>query len=352
MDTGAEYVEWVCTPEGGAELDLLIENLRVGETRFFRHRAHWRALIDLVIPALLARPGGVRAWSAGCATGEEAYTMALLLHRHLPGRTIEILASDLSVEALAVARERTYPETALAHVPDELRRAGFLRTESGDYRITDRLAACVRFEQRNLADGGFPAGFHVIFCRNVLIYFTPDARQRTVRALIESLAPSGYLFVGYAETLRDHRDLLALRTPDAVLYRKGEPPASDSRHALAPSDRAAPTRSRRRAPTISSPAGEAELTAEEAVIELRGEYPNEERLTAELAGAIRGQYQRVVVELDGATYLGDASAAVLRRARAAARTAGIEVILCAAKPGTRRWLERHRLPAAGEKDVE
>jgi chemotaxis protein methyltransferase CheR len=353
MRSEAEYVERVTAAAGVRELDLLIENLRVGETRFFRHRAHWRALIDSVIPALLAAPGGaVRAWSAGCATGEEAFTLAMLLCRHLPGRAIDVCASDISSEALALAQRRTYPATALAHVPDELRRWGFEPVGAGEYRVAERVAACVHFERRNLADGGFPGGFHVIFCRNVLIYVTPEARERTLSRLIDSLAVGGFLFVGYAESLRDQRELLALRTPDGVLYRKGMGVRGDG---AAREANAAPAT---RADLAGSPVGaapaavrEAKLFAEQAVIELCGEYADDERLASELAGAIGGSYRRVVVELDGASYLGDEAGAVLRRAHAAARAAGIEMALCAARPGTLRWLERHGLAAAKEPDT-
>jgi len=129
-----DYVDLVTSDAGSRELELLLETLRVGETRFFRHGSHVAALTDIVIPALQQqdRAGPVRAWSAGCATGEEAYTLAMVLRKLLPPRfSLRVRASDISAEALEVARRGVYREAALAHVPAPWKRYG-LRQVPGE----------------------------------------------------------------------------------------------------------------------------------------------------------------------------------------------------------------------------
>jgi chemotaxis protein methyltransferase CheR len=354
LERAESYAELIESPDGARELELLVEALRVGETRFFRHLAHVRALTDVVMPALLrARAGGhVRAWSAGCATGEEPYTLAIVLRGGLPAPAyqVSVLATDISKEALAAARIGEYPSAALDHVPDALRRA-FAPAGGDRVRLAAELADLVTFEQRNLADADYPRHMDLIWCRNVLIYFSPEARRQVVLRLIDSLAPGGFLFVGYAETLRDFAALEAVRTPDAVLYRKPVPgraptarpvpvAAPPGRRAGSEAEPPAPAQPRPRPPARSQPAELAGLEAEEAVIELRGRYDDGARLTRELGAMLSGSYRRVVIDLDGAAYLDDAAGLVLRRACSAARAAGVQVSLVAERQSTRRWLSR------------
>lgn len=137
MGGGDRYADLLESADGAPELDLLVESLRVGETRFFRHRAHVQAVTEVVIPALAARGRGrVRAWSAGCASGEEPYTLAILLARGLPAPTfqVSVLATDISKEALETARAATYPAAALEQVPDPVR-AAFAPAEGGRMRV-------------------------------------------------------------------------------------------------------------------------------------------------------------------------------------------------------------------------
>jgi chemotaxis protein methyltransferase CheR len=356
LDDPDRYADLIESGDGGRELELLIETLRVGETRFFRHRAHVQAVTDLVVPALLrARSGGaIRAWSAGCATGEEPYTLAILLARGLPAPAyrVSVLATDISRDALAAARVGVYPETALEQVPDDVR-AAFGPAGHGLVQVVPRIAELVSFEQQNLADLEYPRQIDLIWCRNVLIYFSPAARRQVVLRLIDSLAPGGFLFVGYAESLRDFEALEAVRTPDAVLYRKSgraRPPVaaapalrprrgSDAGDGATARGGATAGSGARRLPTAPD-AGLAALDAEEAVVELRGRYDDGTRLARELGAILSGSYRRVVIDLDGAAYLDDAAGQVLRRACSAARAAGVEISLVAERQSTRRWLSR------------
>ncbi len=346
IDDAAAYLEVLAD----AEMDRLVEALRVGETRFFRHRSAMAALVDIVVPALREGTRPVRAWSAGCATGEEAYSLAILLRQHIPSpRKVQVTGTDISAAALEVAAAGHYPDDALAHVPADMRDA-FER--SGDaWRVVEDYASLVTFERANLAEARFPRHLDVILCRNVLIYFEPEARRRTVERLIDSLVTGGFLCVGYSETLRDFPALEAMRTSDFVVYRKRdgvnlstyvpqpraktEPGVAPARPAIAPPRVVAP----------SSGTKVDKLTPSPARVVLRGRYDDGARLREELAAVMGGD---VVVDADGAEYLGDAAAAVLRRARAAARAAGATFRVRATRPGTQRWLRRSGL---GEDDA-
>jgi chemotaxis methyl-accepting protein methylase len=184
------------------ELDALIEAVRVGETRFFRHREQIESLRRRILPELALRhpPGAtVRGWSAGCATGEEAWTLAILLCEALPGREVQVLGSDLSDDALARARAARYPADAVASLDAPVRRAWFV-ARGDEVEVAPGLRDRVRFERRNLIDEPPDGPRDVVLCRNVLMYFD-RARQRTALAhLVEALAPGGFLVLGYAET--------------------------------------------------------------------------------------------------------------------------------------------------------
>jgi chemotaxis protein methyltransferase CheR len=362
---------------GAGELAELVEAVRVGESRLFRHRPQVAALIDEVVPALRARLAGrsgrtVRVWSAGCAAGEEPYTLAAVLARALPGAAIEILATDVSADALEQARAACYPREAIEAVPAEWR-DGFV-VDGDVVRVRPELARCVRFERRNLVDGVQPRGFDLVWCRNVLIYFTAEARRRALDALIGALEPGGYLFVGYSETLRDVAGLEPVRSGEAVCYvRRGDAggarrtptpaagvpvpmplAAASSLRAARGSGRAAaatPTPTPTPVPGATPVAGvtprpvfsPATVTPGMRVLRLRGTC-EPVALTADLMSQLSLPGLRVlVIDLDAAALIPDEVAPVFRRARAAAIAAGIELGFRATRNGTRRWLRRHGL---------
>src|SRR5262249_50770232 len=154
--------------------------------------------------------------SAGCASGEEAYTLALVLVKVFPVASPSILATDVSANALAIARRGVYPKASLERVPDAWR-DGFV-VDGMHARVRPDVARVVTFEQSNLAGRDRPAGFDLVWCRNVLIYFDAGARKRAIAKLINALKPGGFLFVGYSETLRDVGELEPRTWRDQVLY--------------------------------------------------------------------------------------------------------------------------------------
>ena len=337
----AAYLSHATTEDGAGvvEQEALANLLRVGETRFFRHRAHVAALRERVLPervaAARAQRRPLRAWSAGCATGEEAWTLAMLAHEATGGANFQVLATDLSERALAQAERARYATSRLTDVPPALRARWF----TDDGAVRDELRAFVRFSPHNLlAPARYAGGFDVILCRNVLIYFDAVRRGEVIERLCDALTDGGVLFLGYAETLRDQEaHLVAERDDDGVIYRKRGDAESPPRTIAQPVVSAAP-----RAP-LSQMASErivlppvTPAPERATVVVLHGEYHEEERLARELRGAIASGG---VVELDGATFLGDEAARVLERALEAAP--GLQ--LRATRPSIQRWLARHGL---------
>jgi chemotaxis protein methyltransferase CheR len=151
----------------------------------------------------------IRIWSAGCSTGEEAYSLAMTLKAELGNESsleVELLATDLSTRVLAIAERAIYPLGRSGEIPEPYLKQFMQRGRErwrGQMRVSAELRSFVRFEQLNLhrTPFAYPGRFELIFCRNVLIYFDAASRARMVRALLESLAPGGLLVVGHAESL-------------------------------------------------------------------------------------------------------------------------------------------------------
>ena len=199
------------------EFNKLVGLLTVGETCFFRYRAHHDALVQAVLPELLARAAPsrrLRFWSAGCSTGEEPYSLAMKLLDNFPQLhdwDVRILATDINKRSLRQAREGIYRERALRQAEPRYRERYF--RQSGDYFILDqRVRSLVRFSYLNLQSPVFPdadngtAGLDLILCRNVLIYFRAETVRQIVARFARCLNPEGYLFLGHAETLQNVSD--------------------------------------------------------------------------------------------------------------------------------------------------
>lgn len=210
-----------------ASFQDLIRHVTVSETHFFREAGHFELLVRQILPELRRdRPAGHRLqlWSAGCATGEEAYTLAIILEEHGLADRAELLATDISEEALRTARAARYRAWSLRGVDVERRQAYF--RERGDrFALHDRFVERVTFRRLNLVADPYPAppagGFDVIFCRNVLIYLTPEAIDRVVARLTAALAPGGWLITAATDPhLTSVPGLQLAATDDAIGYRR------------------------------------------------------------------------------------------------------------------------------------
>lgn len=190
------------------ELDKLVEALTINVTRFFRNKPVWDAIATAVVPDLWGRDTpAIRVWSAGCASGEEALSMAILFHRHaaLNGmlaqiNRVSVTASDVDPTPLRAAERGAYSEADLAEVPPALRQRYF----SGDppFRASPGIRRMVRFIRHDLlVDDFLQPRQDVIICRNVLIYFERAAQEQVIRRLQDSLEPGGYLILGRVESL-------------------------------------------------------------------------------------------------------------------------------------------------------
>ncbi len=212
------------------EWHALAPLLTVPETYFFRLPDQFEALAEAVLPKLMRaneRQRRLRILSAGCASGEEAYTLRIVLNErfpHLAGWKVEIDGFDVSQPALDRAREAVYSEWALRATSVERRRANFAPVAgSKQFRLLPHARAGVSFTRGNLLDPASPAvaPYDVVFCRNVLIYFTESAIRRAIQGLAQRMAPAGYLFLGPAESLRGiSRNFSLCHTHDVFYYRR------------------------------------------------------------------------------------------------------------------------------------
>jgi chemotaxis protein methyltransferase CheR len=237
-DDVGSYLESLDSADGRAELGVLADRLTVAESYFFRYADHFRAFADLALPERLqarGRPQPVRILSAGCASGEEAYSLGIIVHERLgPGvgaEDVRIHAIDVSPDAIRRARRARYSAWSLRATPHEIQRRYFW-PEGGEFSLARGIRQMVTFEERNLIDPDpafwMPEALDIVFLRNVTMYLAPEAARVVVARIARSLAPGGYLFLGHAETLRGISNAFQLRhTHDSFYYqrRPGTEPA-------------------------------------------------------------------------------------------------------------------------------
>jgi len=192
----------------GAEYERLLDALTINVTKLFRNWDTYAAVAGKVIPTLWEREEPLSVWSAGCSSGEEPYSVATLFHRHaeragtlgeLPQR-VRVLGSDIDARCLQAAERGQFEEGDFADTPPELRQRYFLATPP--FTVADEVKRLVRFERRDLlAEAPPPGPHHLIFCRNVLIYFDRATQERLFEGFRRALAPGGFLVLGKVETL-------------------------------------------------------------------------------------------------------------------------------------------------------
>jgi len=191
------------------ELVEVIDSLTTNETYFFREEAQLRAFTDEAIPEILAKEkdkAKLKIWSAGCSTGEEPYTLAMLLMEkgYTSKLDIEIIGSDINQKVLAVARRGIYKRGSF-RTASEYHVAKYFKEEPvGTFKISDEVKKFVNFSYLNLFDNyklSFIKDVDVIFCRNVIIYFNSDSKRKLIGTFFDKLVPGGYLMLGHAETL-------------------------------------------------------------------------------------------------------------------------------------------------------
>jgi chemotaxis protein methyltransferase CheR len=228
-----QYVRELLSPAlTQGHLEVLASHLTVGETYFFREKRSLEVFEMDIVPELIRTHSDkvIRIWSAGCATGEEPYSIAILLSKLMAGLeewNVDILATDLNSKSLRKASAGIYGEWSFRGIPPLVRSAYFSAVEVNRWAVSPAIKKMVRFAQLNLMDTSFPppsnstSGFDVIFCRNVLMYFTPEGMRKVIQQLYHALASDGWLIVSPTEM--SHRlfsDFATVDFGDVNMYRK------------------------------------------------------------------------------------------------------------------------------------
>jgi chemotaxis protein methyltransferase CheR len=222
------------SPPGKNAIEVLAGCLTVGETYFFREKASFRAVEEQILPELIRsrreEEKRLRIWSAGCATGEEPYSVAVLLSKMLPDLkswNVTILATDINPLFLARAAKGVYGEWSFRDTPEWVRHGYFRKTAEGRFEILPRIREMVTFSYHNLAEDAYPSllnntnAMDIIFCRNVLMYFAPSTQRKAILNLYRSLVDRGWLIVSPSEISNVlFPEFEAINVPGATFYRK------------------------------------------------------------------------------------------------------------------------------------
>jgi len=209
FDSFAKFIDFVMADKSGIEATMLINKLTTNHTFFMREASHFHYFRDKVLPFLVSyvKDKDLRIWSAGCSSGEEPYTLAMLLQEFFaeqkPQWDTNILATDISVKVLEEGEKGIYTKDTLSLLPSIWKLQYFTKTNNEKYIISDKIKNEVTFRVFNLIDEIFPfkKKFHTIFCRNVMIYFDSKTKVELIRKFYQHTEPGGYLFIGHSESI-------------------------------------------------------------------------------------------------------------------------------------------------------
>ena len=200
-----EYVQVLRTDK--ARFEEFVSYLTINVSEFYRNPEQWQVLDKEIIPELIGKFGkNLKIWSSACSTGDEPYSLVMALSKHIPLNMIHIIATDIDKQIIAKAKVGLYNEKSIAAVPDEFKKKYFTKVGLS-YQISEEIKSRVEFKENNLLENNYPSGCHMIVCRNVLIYFTEEAKDEVFRKFYSSLAPGGVLFIGSTEQIINHREM-------------------------------------------------------------------------------------------------------------------------------------------------
>ncbi|AST92250.1 chemotaxis protein CheR [Sutcliffiella cohnii] len=200
-------------------LKEFLDRMTINVSEFFRNYKRWEVLKERLLPELVQnKPSKLKVWSAACSSGEEPYTLAIVLSNFFPLNKIDILATDIDDKILAQAKIGLYQERSLQEVPEELK-SKFFNVQNGYYKINDEIKKTVTFKKQNLLADRFEQNYDLIVCRNVLIYFTEDAKVELYQKFSDALQPGGLLFVGSTEQIFQPAKY-GFEVVDTFFYRK------------------------------------------------------------------------------------------------------------------------------------
>ncbi len=191
-----------------AVLDEFINYLTINVSEFYRNPSLWKIMEEDVLPQMMKKFGtNLTIWSAACSTGDEPYTIAMILAKKIPLNKIHIIATDIDKQVLEKAKLGIYSPNSLKGLPDEYKKKYFEPMGDKAFKISDEIKKCVDFRQHNLLKDRYPSGCHIIVCRNVMIYFTDEAKTEIYKKFNQSMVTGGCLFVGNTEQIINHKEL-------------------------------------------------------------------------------------------------------------------------------------------------
>ncbi len=199
-------------------LDEFLDRMTINVSEFWRNPNRWQVLKESYLDKMAKQHARLKLWSAACSTGEEPYTLAMIVDSLGALERASILATDIDEQVLAKAKEGVYPDRSVREVPPAYMKAYF-QAENDRYRVVDKLRKAVRFQKQNLLLDRFEDGYDLIVCRNVMIYFTEEAKAGLYRKFAEALKPGGFLFVGSTEQIFNPNQY-GLEAADTFFYRR------------------------------------------------------------------------------------------------------------------------------------
>ncbi|MCI5920394.1 MAG: protein-glutamate O-methyltransferase CheR [Roseburia sp.] len=206
------YTDYVVLIKKDKEkFEQFVNFLTINVSEFYRNPEQWKILDTEVFPALIKKFGkNIKIWSAACSTGDEPYSLVMALSKHLPLSNIKVIATDIDKQVLDTARMGLYNEKSIASVPEDLKKKYFTKV-GASYQISDEIKKRVEFKEHNLLKDPYPSGCHLIVCRNVVIYFTEEAKDKIYENFYQSLAQGGVLFIGSTEQIMNYKELGFIR---------------------------------------------------------------------------------------------------------------------------------------------
>lgn len=213
------FVEFLHALEKDRDLmNEFLDRMTINVSEFYRNGKRWEVLQNKIFPMLLQTNRRLKIWSAACSTGEEPYSLACVLSHHVPLSQIQVLATDLDENVIQKAKLGLYPERSLAEVPSDIKDKYF--TKEGPYfKVNDEIKRTVTFKKHNLLKDHYDSNFDLIVCRNVMIYFTEEAKDQIYENFSKALRPGGVLFVGSTEQIFNP-SRYGFEVEDTFFYRK------------------------------------------------------------------------------------------------------------------------------------
>ncbi len=226
FDSLTAYLEYVKADKTGQAASIMLDKITTNHTFFMREPAHFNYFRDVALPYLTqtVKDHDLRIWSAACSSGEEPYTLAMIIDEYFGSNKsrwdTKILATDISRGVLAAAESGVYSEEKISGLPERWKKNYFEKQSDGYYIISEKIRNEVIFRSINLMDEKFPfrKRMHVIFCRNVMIYFDSNTKDRLAERLYDITEPGGFLFIGHSESLNREKTRFRYITP--AVYRR------------------------------------------------------------------------------------------------------------------------------------